>query len=90
MPYQMSEEEQEQEAKKWKDLEENFQKQVEEYKIQKEKELREGLTEELEEELENKKQYISLYDEGGVSDILLNVQFIRAKIKVLQDLLNKQ
>lgn len=77
----------ENQRKYYKDLRDNFNKHVEEYKKEKQELLKQGKADELKEELAKHKGYLELFQKGDVADIEINIRFLRAKIKVLEEIL---
>ena len=71
----------------YNDLEQNFDKQVEKYRNLKEQELQQGKRAELEAEYHNLAEYNAACMSGEVSELLLNIDFCHAKVKVLRELL---
>ena len=73
----------------FKDLEENFESHVADYQRQKMQEYTDGLglVSELREELKNHRLYLEGCRNWEIDDVVINIRFIAAKIKVLEDLL---
>jgi hypothetical protein len=73
----------------FEDLEKNFDSYVEKYRKEKERELRNGRRRELEEELKSLEAYLEGARRGEVSDVLVNIRFRGAKLRVLRQLLEQ-
>jgi hypothetical protein len=69
------------------DLEKNFDSYVEKYRKEKERQLMDGRKEELEKELRHLEAYSEGLSRGEISDVLVNIRFCRAKLRVLREVL---
>jgi hypothetical protein len=71
----------------FEDLERNFDSYVEKYREEKEQQLKSGRRRELEGELKSLEAYLEGARRGEVSDVLVNIRFHGAKLRVLRQLL---
>lgn len=73
----------------FKDLSERFDDHVAEYRKRKQEQLNNGQRKIIEEERDRLRGYCDLVTAGNVSDVLINIEFKHAKLKVLNELLGE-